>query len=302
MPSSIPLERSTTAIASVEPERRETWPAGEPEPRQARPPGVRTSSPAATSSSASASAPAPSTASSAGDQRQLAGCGPQVADADLGVGRIDDRGLVGAPEQRLGVVDEIAVERVGAGNEQREALAAAARAAPLLAQARDAAGEADRERAVEQPDVDAELERLGRDDAEQAARDEVALDAPPLLGRVARAVRREAVGHLALARGDQALAREAVHELAGLAALDEADRAQAARGERREQAGGLAQRGAARALRLVEQRGVPERHAARRVRRAVVVHDAHVEPGQGRAGLGGVRDRRAREQELRPLS
>ena len=59
------------------------------------------------------------------------------------------------------------------------------------------------------------------------------------------------------------------------------------------------ERGAARALGLVEQRRVPERDAARGARRSVVVDDAHVEPGQRRARLGGVGDRRAREQELR---
>ena len=101
-----------------------------------------------------------------GHERQLVGGGAQVADADLGVRRIQDRRLVGAPQEGVGVVDEVAIERVGARHEQREALAAAPGAAPLLAQARDRAGEADRERAVEQADVDAELERLGRDHAE----------------------------------------------------------------------------------------------------------------------------------------
>ena len=155
---------------------------------------MRTSSPASTSASAALSAPAPSTSSSAGDERQLVGGGAQVADADLGVRRVEDRRLVRAAEQGVGVVDEVAVERVGARHEQREALAAAAGAAPLLAQARDRAREADRDRAVEQADVDAQLERLGRDDAEQLPGHEVALDAPPLLGGVARAVRREALG------------------------------------------------------------------------------------------------------------
>ena len=73
----------------------------------------------------------------------------------------------------------------------REAVAAAARASPLLAQRRDRAGEADRDRAVEQADVDAELERVRRRDAEQLAFDEPTLDLAALLGRVAGAVRRE---------------------------------------------------------------------------------------------------------------
>ena len=71
-------------------------------------------------------------------------------------------------------------------------MAAAAGASPLLAQARDGAGEADRDRAVEVADVDAELERVGGCDAEQFALDEPPLDLPSLLRRVAGAVRREA--------------------------------------------------------------------------------------------------------------
>ena len=47
---------------------------------------------------------------------------------------------------------------------------AAAGAAPLLAQRRHGAGEADRDRAVEHADVDAQLERAGGDHAEQARR------------------------------------------------------------------------------------------------------------------------------------
>ena len=73
----------------------------------------------------------------------------------------------------------------------REPVAAAAGASPLLAQRRDRAGEADGDRAVEQADVDAELERVRRRDAEQLALDEPPLDLAPLLGRVAGAVRRE---------------------------------------------------------------------------------------------------------------
>ena len=67
-------------------------------------------------------------------------------------------------------------------------MAAAAGAAPLLAQRRDGAGEADRDRAVEQADVDPELERVGCGHPEQLALDEAPLDLAALLGRVAGAV------------------------------------------------------------------------------------------------------------------
>jgi hypothetical protein len=86
---------------------------------------------------------------------------------------------------------EEAVEAVLRGHENRQPVAPSSRAPPLLAQARDGPREADADRAVEQADVDAELEGVGGDDAEQLARNEVALDPPPLLGGVARAVRRE---------------------------------------------------------------------------------------------------------------
>ncbi len=232
-------------------------------------------------------------------QRQLVRRRAQVPDADLGIRRIEDGRFVRAPQERVGMVDEVAVERVGAGDQQREALAAPPGAPPLLAQARDGAGESDGERAVEQADVHAELERLGRHHAQQPPRDQIALDAPPLLGRVARAIRRQTLGHVVAPRRDETLAREAEDELARLAALDEADGAQSARGQGGQETGGLAQRRATRPLRLVEQRRVPERHAARRARRAVVLDDAHVETREQLAGLRGIRDRRAREQELR---
>src|SRR6478672_9279329 len=101
---------------------------------------------------------------------------------------------------------------------------AAAGASPLLAKARHRAGETDRDRAVEVADVDAELERVGRCDSEQVALDEPPLDLAPLLRRVAGAVRRQAPGGC----GVQPVAGKAVDELRRLAALREADRAQAA--------------------------------------------------------------------------
>src|SRR5579864_3674641 len=104
---------------------------------------------------------------------------------------IEDRRLDAAAEQLLGLAHEVLVERVLRRDEHREAVAAAPGTAPLLAQARDRSGEADRDRAVEQADVDAELERIGRRDAEQLALDEAPLDVAALLGRVAGAVRRE---------------------------------------------------------------------------------------------------------------
>ena len=104
---------------------------------------------------------------------------------------VEDRRLDAPVEQRLRLAHEVLVERVLGGDEDREAVLAAAGASPLLAEARDRSREADRDRAVEVADVDAELERVGRRDAEEVALDEPPLDLAPLLRRVAGAVRSE---------------------------------------------------------------------------------------------------------------
>ena len=118
-----------------------------------------------------------------------------VEDARVRV--VEDRRLDAAAEQRLGLAHEVLVERVLAGDEHREPVAAAPGAAPLLAEARDRAREAGRDHAVEQADVDPELERVGRRDAEQLAGREPLLDARRrCAGRVAGAVGREPVAVL----------------------------------------------------------------------------------------------------------
>ena len=94
--------------------------------------------------------------------RRLERGGAHVAVEHARVRVVEDRRLDPAAEQHLRLAHEVLVERVLARDEDREAVAAAAGAAPLLAQPRDRAREADRDRAVEQADVDPELERVGR--------------------------------------------------------------------------------------------------------------------------------------------
>ena len=209
---------------------------------------------------------------------------------------VEDRRLDAAAEQRLGLAHEVLVERVLRGDEHREPVAAPARAAPLLAQARDRAREADGDRAVEQADVDAELERVGRRDAEQLALDEAPLDVASLLRRVAGAVRREPLRRLRV----DAVGRHAVDELGRLAALREADRAQVAlherwpAGARRRRARSRAGRARRRAARGSTARSSAPRAALRRRRSTVaLVAEQRVRE------LAGVRDRRRREHELR---
>ena len=57
-------------------------------------------------------------------------------------------------------------------------------------------GEGHADRGVEPADVDPELERVGRDDAEQLAVDQPTLDLVALGGCVARAIRCEALCEL----------------------------------------------------------------------------------------------------------
>ena len=89
------------------------------------------------------------------------------------------------------------IERVLAGDVDRQSAAAAAGAAPHLAQARDRPGEGHADRGVECADVDPELERVGGDHAKQLAARQPPLDLAPLRGGVAPAIRGDPLGQLA---------------------------------------------------------------------------------------------------------
>ena len=95
---------------------------------------------------------------------------------------VEDRRFDAPAEQRSRLAHEVLVERVLARDEHREPVAAPSRAAPLLPQRGDGPGEADRDHAVEQADVDPELERVRRRDAEQLALEQPPLDLAPLRG------------------------------------------------------------------------------------------------------------------------
>ena len=172
---------------------------------------------------------------------------------------------------------------------------AAAGAAPLLAQRRDRPREADRDRAVEQADVDPELERVGRAHAEQLAFDEPALDLAALLRRVAGAVGRESVAQLRHAVG-----REAVDQLGGLAALREADRAEAA-ARRGRRAGATPRRARTRAAPSSSSSSGGFQSTTVRSARGAASSPTTVTstPSSALGELARVRDRRRREQELR---
>ena len=181
-------------------------------------------------------------------ERGLEGGRPDVAVEHSRVGVVEDRRLHPPAEQCLRLAHEVLVERVLARDQNRQAVAPPPGPAPLLAEARDRAGEARRDHAVEQPDVDAELERVGRGHSEQLAGGQPLLDAPPLRRRVPGPVRREPVAVLRA----EPIDGEPVDQLCRLPALREAERPQPTLDERRHQTRRLSQRACADAQFLIE--------------------------------------------------
>ncbi len=158
---------------------------------------------------------------------------------DLLAGVIEDRRLHRAVEELVGMAAEELVERVLAGDVDREPPAAPPRPPPHLLERGDGAGEGDDDRGVEGADVDAELERARGDDGEQLAFGELALELVTLLGGVARAVGGDALGELRLAAAVQVLPRGAGDDLGALAGADEADGARTGPDEVGQQLSGL---------------------------------------------------------------
>ena len=197
-PSSSPEVRSTTATESADAERSEILPAGKP---GAAGHEALVAAPAQLAERDEAlGALAPARAQhlvvsvdqpARPPERRLVGGGEQVLHLDLLRLGVEDRGLDGTLEELLGMAAEELVERVLAGDVERQAAAPPPGAAPHLAQAGDGSRERDADRRVELADVDPQLERVGRDDAEQLAARQRGLDLAPLLGRVAGAVGRD---------------------------------------------------------------------------------------------------------------
>ena len=153
-------------------------------------------------------------------------------------------------------------------------------------------GNVDDDRGVQRADVDAELERVGRDDRVQLAAHEPRLELAALLRRVAGAVRARRARR---ARGRACRGTIFVTSSTPLRDLmKQIVRAPLAheRGEHRRR---LAERRArASAERLVLQRRVPHRDLARGARGAVAVDERDlVQPGQPLGELDRVGDRRA---------
>ncbi len=146
-------------------ERRPTAAAGEWGCDQTRPPAAAAAQLAALRRAAPPAPcrPSPKNASSRVVERPLVGRRAEVRLEDVRVGKVDDRVLDRPREQAFGLAHEVLVERVLAGDQHRPALAGAAGPSPALPEARHRAGKPGDERDVEAADVDAELERAGRD-------------------------------------------------------------------------------------------------------------------------------------------
>ena len=169
--------------------------------------------------------------------RRLVRRAQHVAGVDLGVERVEDRRLDRAREEVLRMAAEELVKRVLAGDVDRQPAAATSGPAPHLLEARDRSGERHADRGVELADVDPELQRVGRDDPEQVAVREAGLDLLALGGRVAGAVRGDALGQLRI----ETVAGVTQDQLDPLARLHEADRPHAGGDEIGEHLGGLVQ-------------------------------------------------------------
>ena len=200
--------------------------------------------------------------------------------------------LLGSPvEEVLGMADHVAIDRRGRGDQHADAHALASSGpAELLPGRRDRAGVAGQDRHVEAADVDAELEGVGADHAEDLAVAQPTLDRATLGGQVAAAV----AAHPGARTGALAerLAEAGQEDLDGRPRPAEDDRLAARPQERQGPAVGDRQRRAAGAGGGIEQRRLDEEEMALARRRAVAVDQASRSAGQRRGQLGRVADRR----------
>ena len=145
------------------------------------------------------SASGPSVAASSLRDRRLVRGRADVAGEYARVRVVEDRRLDAPSEQLVGLAHEELVERVLGRDEHREPVARGAPRGPTAGAAtRRCPGKPTEMTRVEQPDVDPELERVRRRNAEQLARGEPPLDLAPLQrpcsrrGRARAASRRRA--------------------------------------------------------------------------------------------------------------
>jgi hypothetical protein len=212
---------------------------------------------------------------------------------------VQDRGLHGPLQKLVGVAAEELVQGVLAGDVEGEPFAAPPGAAPHLAQAGDGPGEGHADRRVQVTDVDAQLERVGRNYGQQVAIRQARLDLTALLGGVARPVRRDALGELRAPELLEPHAREALDQLDAAPTAKEADRAHPLADQVREQLGRLRQHRLARHRPPIDHWRVPHPDASGGPRRAVGVHQPERLADQALGELDRVGDGRRSQHEAR---
>ena len=232
-------------------------------------------------------------------ERGLVSGGDQVRGLDPLVGVVEDRRLDRAGEELVRVAAEELVERVLAGDVDRDPVAPASGAAPHLLQAGDRAREGDADRRVELADVDPELERVGGDHREQVAEGEPALDLAPLLRRVAGAVGRDPRRQPGFAELLEPHPGEPLDQLDPAPALEKADRPRAVDDQVGEHLRRLGEHRAPDHRLRVDHRRVPDRDPAPGARSAVGVDQLELRPGEAGGELVRVGDRRRGENEPR---
>ena len=189
------------------------------------------------------------------------------------------------------MADHVAIDRRGRGHEHPDADSLpTAGSAELLPGRRDRARVAGEDGRVEPADVDAELEGVGADHAEDLAVAQPALDRPPFRGQVAAPVAadpRPWTGPFA-----ERLAEAGQEDLDGRPRPAEDDRLAAGPQEGQGPAIGQGQRRAAGAGGRIEQRRLHEEEVALARWGTVPIDQAGRSPGQRPGQLGRVPDRR----------
>ena len=190
--------------------------------------------------------PAPNSARSASVSGSSAAAAAQVRAQHVRVRGVEHGRLDGLAEERLGVVHEVGVQRVVAGDQHRErALPGAAGAAGLLPQRRARARAAGEQHRVEAGDVDAELEGVGGGDAEQVAASQALSPGPGAPRGDSRRGRRRPARQAGVDLG-QGVPREQRDHLGAAAGPDEGERAHVLHDQVGEQVGRLGRCGPAR--------------------------------------------------------
>ncbi|QDL75601.1 hypothetical protein DNK48_24880 [Streptomyces malaysiensis subsp. malaysiensis] len=227
-------------------------------------------------------------------ERKLGRGRAEVRREDVRVVRVQDGGLHRLPEEGVRVVDEIGVQRVVPGDQDREGpFAGAPSPSRLLPQGGAGAGIARHDHGVQAGDVHPQLQGGGGGEPQQLTGVQGPLQGAALLGEIAAAIGGDPVRQRAVHFGEPLLGDER-DELRAPPGAHEGDRTDALDGQVGEQVRGLGRGRAAYggALLTVElgQRRLPEGEDDLAAGRAVLgdLHDGHAgQPTRGGRRIGG---------------